>query len=113
MPVVNKHLIEEGTFYKRHFCTIALCCPSRVSLLTGKAAQYVSKYLTFSLIDSRSKLISNSNTNVTDINPPYGMFSLIFTIMPIAESYFRRLPKIPKPGPQRRLPASLAPGVRI
>jgi len=45
MPAVNKFLIEEGTFYKRHFCTVALCCPSRVSLLTGKAAQYVTEYL--------------------------------------------------------------------
>lgn len=51
MPFVQKHLLDEGTFYKRHFCTIALCCPSRVSLWTGKAAH---------------------NTNVTDVNPPYG-----------------------------------------
>ncbi|KAF2661454.1 arylsulfatase-like protein [Lophiostoma macrostomum CBS 122681] len=51
MPFVQKHLLDQGTFYKRHFCTIALCCPSRVSLWTGKAAH---------------------NTNVTDVNPPYG-----------------------------------------
>ncbi|KAK7752482.1 hypothetical protein SLS62_005635 [Diatrype stigma] len=51
MPLVKKHLLDQGTFYKRHFCTIALCCPSRVSLWTGKAAH---------------------NTNVTDVNPPYG-----------------------------------------
>jgi arylsulfatase A-like enzyme len=37
MPALNKLVIEEGTFYKRHFCTVAVCCPSRVSLLTGKA----------------------------------------------------------------------------
>lgn len=53
MPLVQKHLINRGTFYRRHFCTIALCCPSRVSLWTGKAAH---------------------NTNVTDVNPPYGTF---------------------------------------
>ncbi|ORY11737.1 arylsulfatase-like protein [Clohesyomyces aquaticus] len=51
LPFVQKHLIEKGTSYKRHFCTTALCCPSRVSLWTGKAAH---------------------NTNVTDVNPPYG-----------------------------------------
>ena len=51
MPLVKKHLLDEGTFYSRHFCTIALCCPSRVSLWTGKAAH---------------------NTNVTDVKPPYG-----------------------------------------
>lgn len=38
MPLASKHLIEKGTLFKRHFCTIALCCPSRVSLWTGKAA---------------------------------------------------------------------------
>ena len=53
MPLVKKHLLDEGTFYSRHFCTIALCCPSRVSLWTGKAAH---------------------NTNVTDVKPPYGQY---------------------------------------
>lgn len=51
MPLTKKHLIDQGTFYKRHYCTTAICCPSRVSLLTGKQAH---------------------NTNVTDVNPPYG-----------------------------------------
>jgi arylsulfatase A-like enzyme len=50
-PLTRKHLLDEGTFYSRHFVTIAVCCPSRVSLWTGKAAH---------------------NTNVTDVNPPYG-----------------------------------------
>lgn len=53
MPYVLKHLGEEGTFYKNHYCTISVCCPSRVSLLTGKLAH---------------------NTNVTDVVPPYGMY---------------------------------------
>ena len=48
---VQRHLIDEGLTFKRHFCTTALCCPSRVNLWTGKAAH---------------------NTNVTDVNPPYG-----------------------------------------
>ncbi|KAF2183305.1 Arylsulphatase [Zopfia rhizophila CBS 207.26] len=51
MPLLRKHLVEQGTSYKRHFCTIAICCPSRVSLWTGQAAH---------------------NTNVTDVSPPYG-----------------------------------------
>lgn len=51
MPRLQKHLLNEGTFFQRHYCTIALCCPSRVNLWTGKAAH---------------------NTNVTDVNPPYG-----------------------------------------
>ena len=37
-PSVQKHFAEEGTFFSKHYCTIAICCPSRVSLLTGKAA---------------------------------------------------------------------------
>ncbi|KIX07139.1 uncharacterized protein Z518_05116 [Rhinocladiella mackenziei CBS 650.93] len=51
MPHVKKNLIDRGTLFQRHYCTIALCCPSRVSLWTGRAAH---------------------NTNVTDVNPPYG-----------------------------------------
>lgn len=54
MPLVDKHLRKEGTFLKNHFVTTALCCPSRVSLWTGKQAH---------------------NTNVTDVNPPYGMLN--------------------------------------
>ncbi|KAF7509415.1 hypothetical protein GJ744_007978 [Endocarpon pusillum] len=51
MPYLRKHLADQGTTFARHYCTIALCCPSRVSLWTGRAAH---------------------NTNVTDVNPPYG-----------------------------------------
>jgi N-acetylglucosamine-6-sulfatase len=53
-PSVRKRMGEEGTFFSKHYCTVALCCPSRVSLLTGKMAH---------------------NTNVTDIAPPYGIYS--------------------------------------
>lgn len=52
MPFVKKHLIDQGTYYNKHYCTTAVCCPSRVTLWTGKAAH---------------------NTNITDVNPPYGM----------------------------------------
>ncbi|KAH8901385.1 Arylsulphatase [Thozetella sp. PMI_491] len=51
MPAVKKHLTDQGTTYTRHFCTTALCCPSRVSLFTGKLAH---------------------NTNITHVQPPYG-----------------------------------------
>ncbi|KAI4601038.1 hypothetical protein KJ359_012225 [Pestalotiopsis sp. 9143b] len=51
MPLVKKYLSDEGTTFNKHFCTVSLCCPSRVSLLTGRAAH---------------------NTNVTDVSLPYG-----------------------------------------
>ena len=50
-PLTRKYLLEHGTFFKSHYCTVALCCPARVSLWTGKAAH---------------------NTNVTDVQVPYG-----------------------------------------
>ncbi|KAI1772928.1 Arylsulphatase [Hypoxylon cercidicola] len=51
MPRVRKHLLERGTDFKRHYATTAVCCPSRVTLWTGRFAH---------------------NTNVTDVSPPYG-----------------------------------------
>ncbi|CAH0051946.1 unnamed protein product [Clonostachys solani] len=54
--VVQKQFIQMGTSFKKHFCTVALCCPSRVSLLTGRAAH---------------------NTNVTDVNPVSGYTKFI------------------------------------
>lgn len=50
-PHVQRHLIDHGTFFKRHFCSTALCCPSRVTLFTGKLSH---------------------NHNVTNVVPPYG-----------------------------------------
>lgn len=50
-PRLQKRLRDEGTFFRKHYCTTAVCCPSRVTLLTGKLAH---------------------NTNVTDVQPPYG-----------------------------------------
>ncbi|CZT23448.1 related to ARS-1 arylsulfatase [Ramularia collo-cygni] len=51
MPHLKKYIADQGTTFQNHYCTVALCCPSRVSLWTGKAAH---------------------NTNVTDVNPPHG-----------------------------------------
>jgi hypothetical protein len=59
VPLINKHLIDRGTLYKKHFCTTAICCPARVSILTGKLSH---------------------NTNVTDIAPPYGMLLFLSRI---------------------------------
>lgn len=50
-PLLAKHIASQGTTFNKHYCTVSLCCPSRVSLLTGKAAH---------------------NTNVTDVQGPYG-----------------------------------------
>lgn len=50
-PLTMKHMAKKGTTFANHFVTTALCCPSRVSLLTGRQAH---------------------NTNVTDVNPPWG-----------------------------------------
>jgi N-acetylglucosamine-6-sulfatase len=50
-PLVKKHFVEQGLTFEKHYCTVSQCCPSRVSLLTGRAAH---------------------NTNVTDVVAPYG-----------------------------------------
>jgi len=39
MPLLKKHVIDHGTFYKHHYCSTAICCPSRVTLWTGRNAQ--------------------------------------------------------------------------
>ena len=52
MPKLQRLVGDEGTVFEKHFCTVALCCPSGVSLMTGRLAH---------------------NTNVTDVSPPYGM----------------------------------------
>ncbi|GME62001.1 Arylsulfatase precursor protein [Neofusicoccum parvum] len=56
MPLLQKHVIEKGTTFAKHFCTVAICCPSRANLWTGHAAH---------------------NTNVTDVSPPYGGFQKV------------------------------------
>ncbi|KAF8849477.1 Arylsulphatase [Acephala macrosclerotiorum] len=54
----DKHLLDQGTYFDKHYCTTAVCCPSRVTLWTGKAAH---------------------NTNITDVNPPYGGYPKFVT----------------------------------
>ena len=50
-PHILSRIKEKGTDFANHFVTTALCCPSRVSLWTGRQAH---------------------NTNVTDVSPPWG-----------------------------------------
>ncbi|RAH42610.1 sulfatase family protein [Aspergillus brunneoviolaceus CBS 621.78] len=51
MPHTLAWIKDQGVEFQNHFVTTALCCPSRVSLWTGRQAH---------------------NTNVTDVHPPYG-----------------------------------------
>lgn len=51
MQYLKSDIVSKGVTYNRHFCTVALCCPSRATLWTGKAAH---------------------NHNVTDVSPPHG-----------------------------------------
>ncbi len=39
MPYLKEHIIDRGLSFNRHYCTVALCCPSRVSMWTGLAAR--------------------------------------------------------------------------
>lgn len=39
MPNVHNLLARKGTTFNKHYCTSALCCPSRTNLLTGKCVQ--------------------------------------------------------------------------
>ncbi|PHH61096.1 hypothetical protein CDD82_2185 [Ophiocordyceps australis] len=55
-PAVLKHFRDGGSWFAKHFCTVSICCPSRVSLLTGRAAH---------------------NTNVTDVK----LVSLLFVLL--------------------------------
>ncbi|KAK4086058.1 hypothetical protein Purlil1_9587 [Purpureocillium lilacinum] len=53
MPNVRNKIATSGVRFQRHYCTSAFCCPSRVSLLTGKCVH---------------------NTNVTEVSPPHGAY---------------------------------------
>ncbi|CAG1962728.1 unnamed protein product [Fusarium graminearum] len=51
MPLLKKYMVDKGTSYQHHYCTTAVCCPARVSIMTGQLAHI---------------------PNVTDMIPPYG-----------------------------------------
>ena len=78
MPLLHKYMINEGTLFANHYCTVAICCPSRVNLWTGRAAH---------------------NTNVTDLWPPFGKYTSAFEhdeedLMPVTGGY----PKVVREG---------------
>jgi hypothetical protein len=82
-PHVKSHLIDRGTSFQRHFCTTALCCPSRVTLFTGKLAH---------------------NTNVTNVVPPYGAKlpgCAVNNNLELTGISHRRLSKVPRPRAER------------
>ncbi|KAI1095111.1 arylsulfatase [Rostrohypoxylon terebratum] len=54
MPILQKELVQKGTQFMNHYATIALCCPSRASLLRGQAAH---------------------NTNITNVDSPGGNYA--------------------------------------
>ena len=56
MQALQKHIVTKGTTYNKHYCTVALCCPSRANLWTGRLAH---------------------NTNVTAVRPPYGGYNKV------------------------------------
>lgn len=49
-------IVSKGTTFAQHYCTVALCCPSRATLWTGKAAH---------------------NHNITNVSPPHGGYPKI------------------------------------
>ncbi|OQD78142.1 hypothetical protein PENDEC_c001G01799 [Penicillium decumbens] len=51
MPKLQSLLVQKGATFPKHYCSVALCCPSRANLWTGRMPH---------------------NTNVTDVAAPYG-----------------------------------------
>jgi hypothetical protein len=94
MPLVRKHLLEKGTYFNKHYCTTAVCCPSRVTLWTGKASH---------------------NTNITDVNPPYGKIFKFVNIYQITKCFFfyRWLSKVCYARIQRQLPSCMVTTSRV
>lgn len=49
-------MVKKGTTYESHFCSTAVCCPSRANIWTGKMPH---------------------NTNITDVGMPYGGYQRV------------------------------------
>ncbi|CAH0046832.1 unnamed protein product [Clonostachys solani] len=54
MPQVQEHLISKGATFNKHYCTVAVCCPSRANIWTGQLSH---------------------NTNITNVQLPWGGYS--------------------------------------
>lgn len=87
MPRTQAKIKDKGTEFQNHFVTTSLCCPSRVSLWTGRQAH---------------------NTNVTDVKPPYGRYLRPFPVSVAKLMLRRRIPQIRRTRVQRELPPRLA-----
>lgn len=71
MPLLQKHITDHGTKFDNHYCTVSICCPSRVNIWTGLTAH---------------------NTNVTDV---YERSSLRASFKPLTTSDLHRMAAIP------------------
>jgi arylsulfatase len=67
-PYIQKHIRDKGVEFTNHFVTTSLCCPSRVSLWTGRQAHNTNVSIAFNIKDGR--LLTRSQ--VTDVSPPWG-----------------------------------------
>ncbi|GKU06113.1 unnamed protein product [Fusarium langsethiae] len=59
LQYLKSDVVAKGTTYNQHYCTVALCCPSRATLWTGKAAH---------------------NHNVTNVSPPHGGYPKVIDV---------------------------------
>lgn len=72
MPKTLSRVKDKGVELANHFVTTALCCPSRVCLWTGRQAH---------------------NTNVTDVDPPWGEQTLtLASEIRVDTNMIRRIP---------------------
>ena len=87
MTTVQSELIAKGIEYDRHYCQVSLCCPSRVTLLTGRAAH---------------------NTKVTDLVMPFGQSSSLL-VLQVCSKWPRRVPEVHQPRAERQMAGTDAP----
>ena len=38
MPLLQQYIVDKGTTFARHFCSVAQCCPARSTIWTGRAS---------------------------------------------------------------------------
>ncbi|KAF7723066.1 hypothetical protein EC973_002400 [Apophysomyces ossiformis] len=81
MPNLQKHLVKQGTLYRNHYATIAVCCPSRVGLLRGQYA-HNTKYVIQVLINTSF----DEPLSITDVSPPHGGYDR-FNTLQLGEDY--------------------------